>query len=190
MRPGILCSTDVRIDSPMRPLLKMSLLFTLFSLALLPGLLAQHADSMQAPFRRFPTVPPLNLLKVDSASYLTNKDLKKGRLTMIMYFSPECEHCKHQTEDLLASMDQFKNIEIVMATVQPFAQMKDFYNYYRIAEHPNIKMGRDEKAVLPGFYRIRSLPYIALYDKKGNFITSFEGNQKTSTLLTAFNKAD
>jgi thioredoxin-related protein len=104
-----------------------------------------------------------------------------------MFFSPDCEHCKHQTEAILADFKDFKDIEIVMATYQPFSEMKDFNTHYRIFDHPNIMMGRDEKFVLPGFYRIRNLPYLALYDKKGKLITTFEGNQKADTILDAFN---
>jgi thiol-disulfide isomerase/thioredoxin len=142
----------------------------------------------QAPYLRFPTIPPFSLLKVDSTTYLTKNDLKKHHLTLIMFFSPDCDHCKHQTEDLLAAMDKFKNVEIVMTTFQPFSEMKAFYNYYRIGDHPNIKMGRDEKYVLPPFYKIKNLPYLALYDTKGNLITTFEGNQKTDKIWNAFTK--
>src|SRR5579862_9039748 len=78
------------------------------------------ATDPRPEFLRFPTVPPFNLLKVDSATYLTKDDIKKHHLTMIMYFSPECDHCKHQTRDILEQSDKFKDIEIVMATYQPF----------------------------------------------------------------------
>jgi thioredoxin-related protein len=84
--------------------------------------------------------------------------------------------------------DKFKDIEIVMATYQPFEEMKAFNAHYRIFEHANIKLGRDEKFFLAPFYKIRNLPYLALYDKKGNLITTFEGNQKADTILNAFNK--
>ena len=151
-------------------------------------LMAQKIDSVQPAYLRFPTLPPLRLLKVDSVTYLTKEDIKKNRRTMVMFFSPDCEHCKHQTQDMLAEIDKFKDIEIVMATYQPFDEMKSFYNYYRIADHKNILMGRDEKFVLVPFYKIRSLPYMALYDAKGNLITTFEGNQKISTLISAFEK--
>ncbi|HTS44104.1 MAG TPA: hypothetical protein VMH01_06885 [Puia sp.] len=151
--------------------------------------MAAQNNAAQPPYLRFPTIPPLKLLKVDSATYLTKDDIKKNHRTIIMYFSPECEHCKHQTESILGSMDQFKDIEIVMATLLPFHEMKDFYEYYRIADHPNIKMGWDQTATLRGFYStMQSLPYLALYDKKGNLITTFEGSQKVSTILDAFNK--
>jgi thiol-disulfide isomerase/thioredoxin len=138
------------------------------------------------PYQRFPTIPPFNLREVDSATMLTKEDLKKHRPTLVMFFSPDCDHCKHQTENLLADMDKFKDIEIVMATYQPFEEMKDFNTHYHLADHPNIKIGRDEKFFLVPFYQVHNLPYLALYDKKGNLIKTFEGTQKTDTLLKAF----
>ncbi len=143
----------------------------------------------QAAYLRYPTLPPFRLLKLDSSSYLTKDDVKKGHRTLIMYFSPDCEHCQHETEAILANFSKFKDIEIVMATYQPFEELKAFNTKYKIYEHPNMKMGRDEKFFLPPFYKIRNLPYLALYDKKGNLITTFEGTQKVDTILNAFNKA-
>jgi thiol-disulfide isomerase/thioredoxin len=151
-----------------------------------PNQPATDPANAQAPFQRFPTIPPFRLLKLDSSSYLTKEDVKKGRRTIIMFFSPDCEHCKHQTENILADFKDFKDIQIVMATYQPFEEMKEFNAHYRMFEHPNVMMGRDEKFFLPPFYKIRNLPYLALYDKKGNLVTTFEGTQKTETILDAF----
>src|SRR5579871_2310803 len=152
----------------------------------LPNQPATDTSNASAPFMRYPTIPPFHLLKLDSTTYLTKDDLHKNRKTIVMYFSPDCEHCKHQTEAILADLKDFKDIEIVMATYQPFNEMKEFNEHYKVYQHPNILMGRDEKFVLPGFYRIRNLPYLALYDKKGNLITTFEGTQKADTLIKAF----
>ena len=135
---------------------------------------------------RYPTLPPFHLLKLDSSTYLTKDDVKKNRRTIVMFFSPDCEHCKHQTEAILADFSKFKDIEIVMATYQPFEELKEFNTHYRIYQYPNIKMGRDEKFFLPPFYKVRNLPYLALYDKKGQLITTFEGTQKVDTIMNAF----
>ena len=162
------------------------------STALLAQQPAQQAApdqaSNQAPYLRFPTIPPFHLLRLDSTTYLTKEDLKKNRRTIIMYFSPDCDHCKHQTESILQDFSKFKDIEIIMATYQPFEELKEFNTHYRIFEHPNMKLGRDEKFFLPPFYKIRNLPYLALYDKKGNLITTFEGTQKIDVILAAFDK--
>jgi thioredoxin-related protein len=140
----------------------------------------------QAPYLKYPTIPPFHLLKLDSTGYLTKEDLKKHRRTIVMFFSPDCDHCKHQTESILADFADFKDVEIVMATYQPFGELKEFNTHYRLFEHPNIKLGRDEKFFLAPFYKIRNLPYLALYDKKGNLITTFEGTQKVETIVKAF----
>jgi thiol-disulfide isomerase/thioredoxin len=155
----------------------------------LPNRPATDTANASAPYMRYPTVPPFRLLKLDSATYLTKDDLRKNRQTMVMYFSPDCEHCKHQTEAILADFKNFKDIEIVMATYQPFSEMKEFNEHYKIYEHPNILIGRDEQFRLPPFFKIKNLPYLALYDRKGNLITTFEGTQKTEDLLKAFSAA-
>jgi thioredoxin-related protein len=143
----------------------------------------QHPQKQQSP-----VIPPFHILKVDSSGYYTNTDLKKHHETIIMYFSPECEHCKHQTEDILNDMAKFRNIEIVMATYFPLKEMKEFYDHYEIAKYHNIIMGRDERYSIPSYYILHSFPFLALYDKNGKLITTLEGNQKTATLLDAFNK--
>ena len=151
-----------------------------------PAATTTPAPQDEAPYLKFPTIPPFHLLKLDSATYLTKDDIKKHRLTMVMFFSPDCDHCKHQTESILANTKKFKDVEIVMATYQPFSEMKEFYAHYHLNKHPNIKIGRDEKFFLAPFYKIRNLPYLALYDKKGHLITTFEGTQKAETILDAF----
>jgi thioredoxin-related protein len=142
--------------------------------------------NVDAPYMKVPYIPPFHLLKLDSATYLTKDDIKKNRRTIVMFFSPDCDHCKHQIEAILANFSKFKDIEIVMATYQPFEEMKEFNVHYKLYQHPNIKIGRDEKFFLAPYYKIHNLPYLALYDKKGNLITTFEGTQKADTILNAF----
>lgn len=87
-------------------------------------------------------------------------------------------------------MKELKRYQIVMVTYQPFNEMVDFYNEHKIADYSNIKMGRDTKFFLPPFFKIKSLPFQALYDKKGELITTFEGNVDVSKVLEAFAKKD
>lgn len=149
--------------------------------------LAQSAGTQpqEPPYKRFPTVPPISLLQTDSST-LTRDDLPKNHPVMIMYFSPTCEHCIHQMEDMLKENDALKHYEIVMATYQPFDEMVEFYKKYNLAHHTNYRMGRDTQFSLPPFFVIKSLPFFALYDKKGKLITTFEGNVKVDSLVKAF----
>lgn len=167
--------------------MKTRLLFLLLAF-IVKGASAQSLPPDSPAYKRFPTVPPFSILQVDSTTL--TKDKLKHQATIIMYFSPTCEHCKHQWEDMEKHMKDLKKYQIVMVTYQPFDEMVDFYKGHKIAEYPNIKMGRDTKFFLPPFFKIQSLHFQALYSKGGELITTFEGNVNIDKLLAAFTKAE
>jgi thiol-disulfide isomerase/thioredoxin len=158
----------------------------LYGLVLFLGISAHaQSDSIVPGYKRFPTIPPFTLLKVDSTNF-TRKNLARNKKTMIMFFSPGCDHCRHQTDSMLAHIDQFKDVEIVMATYQPFEDMKGFYNDYKLSKYSNIMVGRDTQYFFPPFYKISSLPFMILYSAKGKLITTFEGSTPVNKVLNAF----
>jgi len=165
--------------------MKTSLLSAIFIL-LSVIVYSQQDSTIQPPYKRFPTVPPFKLLKIDSTSYFTKNDLKKNKSVLIILFNPDCDHCKHEIEEIIKDMDEFKNIQIVMATMMPFDLMKSFYEKYGLAKFDNITMGRDFQYLLPSFFQIRFMPYLAMYDKKGNLLTTFEGTMKIEDLVNVF----
>lgn len=149
---------------------------------------AQSDSILQPPYKRFPTPPPFRLLLPDSSTYFTKADLPKKTQLLIMVFNPDCEHCKKETDELIGNIEKFKKIQIVMATWQPFAEMKKFYEDFQLYQHPNIRVGRDVSFIIPPFYNIRNLPFLALYDKKGDLITVAEGSLPMTKVLEIFNK--
>jgi thioredoxin-related protein len=159
------------------------LLFLVMAIGL-PLAAAAQKDTIKAPYLKFPTVPPFDLLQPDN-NHLTKDKMPKSKM-LLMYFSPTCDHCKHQTEDLLKDIDQFKDVQIVMATYQPMEELITFYQTYKLGNYPNIRVGRDTKFFLPPFFKMQNLPYLALYDKAGNLLTIFDGNRPVKKILTAF----
>ncbi|NML20973.1 redoxin domain-containing protein [Pseudoflavitalea sp. G-6-1-2] len=155
----------------------------LSSVLLMQWAAAQNIQKPEPPYKRFPSVPPIQLQQLDS-SMLTKDKLKKQPL-ILMFFSPTCDHCQHQIEEMVKNMDKLSQYQIVLASYSPKEEMEDFYKDYKLANYSNIKMGRDIKYLLPPFYDIRNLPYLALYNKKGDLITTFEGNVKVAKLLEA-----
>lgn len=89
-------------------------------------------------------------------------------------------------EFILKGIDSLKNVEIVLATFQPFAQMKDFSKKYNLTDHPNIYIGRDIKYFMPPFYNIHKLPFLALYNSNGKLITTYQAGATGETLVKAF----
>ena len=136
-------------------------------------------------YLRFPNLPPLSVIKVSDSTKFTKDDLKKNTATLIFIFSPDCSHCQHETEKLLAHINLFKKVQIVMSSPIEYVYLKKFYDEYKIADYPNITMGMDPGYFLGTFYHIRSFPALYLYDKKGNFLKAFDGSVPVEEIAAA-----
>ncbi|MBZ5857062.1 TlpA family protein disulfide reductase [Flavihumibacter profundi] len=149
---------------------------------------AQNTDpSVVAPFLRYPTIPPFEIKTLDGKT-IHREDLAKRQGTLIMFFSPDCHHCTEQVESIKAIINDFQKYNLVLATYQPMNDLQLFYDRYKLSEWKNLYLGRDEKFFFPPYYKIANLPFIALYDRKGNLLTSFQGTTPADKVLNGFAK--
>jgi thioredoxin-related protein len=145
-------------------------------------------DSTQAPYKRFPTFPPVKLLLPDSISYFTKTDLSKKSPVMLMLFNPGCSHCQHETEEIIKNIDRFKGKQIVMATMMPFDSMMTFREKYKLAQFNNIIVAQDTHFFLPPYFMVNSLPFLAFYNKKKELISVFEGSMPIEKVIAELKK--
>ncbi len=149
---------------------------------------AQGESAPEPPYKRFPSYPPVKLMLPDSVSYYSKEDLPKKSPVMLMLFSPDCDHCQHETEQIIQNIDKFKGIQIVMTTMQPFDSMMAFRERNQLARFSNIVVAHDNKIFTPTFFNIRSLPFLAFYNRKKELISVFEGTMKVEKMLEELKK--
>jgi thioredoxin-related protein len=166
--------------------MKKSILF--FSILVFVQIGFAQGDSTKAPYLRFPNFPPVKLLMPDSASYFTKDDLPKKSAVMLMLFNPQCDHCQHETEEIIKHIDQFKGIQIVMTTSMLFDSMMTFREKYKLADFKNIVVAQDTHFFLPSYFMIRNLPFLAFYNKKKELISVFEGSMPIEKALEELKK--
>ncbi len=147
------------------------------------GVIAQN--KALPPYLKNPVLPDFKILQKDSTTWFSKKDLKTGKPVMIMLFSPDCDHCQKQTKMILERIKDLGDLQIVMATFQPMDKMRKFYTDYGIAKYPNIRMGRDVPYFFGGFYRGRSIPYLAIYDRSQKLVKIYDGGATIDKLLEA-----
>ena len=164
----------------------MKYFLLVLSFVLTTDLFAQ-VDSIQPPFKKFPAFPPVKLLLPGNITF-TKYDLPKKKPVMLMIFSPMCEHCQHETEEMIKSIDKFNNSVIVMATMMPYDSMMSFRERNHLGQYENIIVGQDIQFFLPAFYKITNLPFLAFYDKKGRLISVFEGSMPIEKAFTELQK--
>lgn len=105
---------------------------------------------------------------------------------MLVLFSPDCDHCRHFTRDLLSHYNLFKKVQIVMASSMDYSIIQSFYSEFNIARYPAIQMGRDVNYFLGTFFQVTQFPSVFLYNKKGQLIQSFSGTIDVEKLATFF----
>jgi thioredoxin-related protein len=76
----------------------------------------------------------------------------------------------------------------VMASMYTISKLKEFYTTYQLDKLENITVGQDREFILGTYYKMKSLPFLAFYDKKGNLIDVFEGALPIDKILEKFQK--
>lgn len=144
----------------------------------LPGY-AQSTSKNIAPFK----------MELTNKTFFSAKDLKKNAPAMLVYFSPTCDHCQAFTRHMLEKKDAFKNVQIVMVTHLPVADIKKFEGEFELLKYPNIKTGTEGNAFLvPRFYDIRTFPFVALYNKKGLLQATYRQEPSVEAIIKELHK--
>lgn len=144
---------------------------------------AQIDSAKLAPFLRYPTLPPIQILLSDSSTTYTKAQIPTNKPVLFMIFSPDCSHCQKETEQMIDHINELKDAQIIMITHRPLWMMKDFITTYSLEKYSNIVVGKDVNYFTPTFFDIRNIPYMAIYDKKGNLIGGINGTYPIENVI-------
>ena len=119
------------------------------------------------------TIPPFKILLTNGKTFYA-KDLPHQKPVVIIYFSPDCEHCQTLMNAFFNKINNFKGAEIIMITFNPLNEVVKFEKNYHTYKYPNIMVGTEVPAFfLQLYYNLVNTPFTALYDKKGQYIYSY-----------------
>jgi thioredoxin-related protein len=112
--------------------------------------------------------------------------LKKNQPVILMYFSPECDHCKDLTKEIIKNGKSIATKQLIMITYFPVADVKKFANDLSIQKYPNIKVGTEGMTlIVQRHYNIRNFPFIVLYDKNGKLVKMFREQAPPADIVKA-----
>ena len=128
------------------------------------------------------TIAPFKITLVNGETYTANQ-LKKNTPTVLIYFSPGCDHCKNFTTELLKYKDALKDKQIVMVTYLPVTEIKPFDSTYHISSMPNFKIGTEGYTfIVRKYYDVQRFPFIVLYDKQMKLIKTLSPTDAPAVL--------
>jgi len=146
-----------------------------------------HAQSAgdSLPYLQHPELPAFRIQMLDSSTMFNTFNIKAGKKTVLMLFSPDCEHCQHMADSMRNHMEEMQDVQIYMFSFMDLYQIKHFAAKYKLNRYKNITFGKDIDFFFAGFYSLTSVPGIAIYDKKKRFVKLFNGGAKIEDLLAA-----
>lgn len=113
------------------------------------------------------TIAPFKITLVDGKTFTYNQ-LAKDKPTILVYFSPTCDHCQKFTEAMLKRKKELAGKQIVMVTYLPVSETKKFDDTYHVSSNPNIKVGTEGYSfIVQKYYNVQRFPFVVEYDKEG-----------------------
>jgi thioredoxin-related protein len=150
---------------------------------------AQNA-SQQEPkdslprYLKYPKLPAFNVLELDSSTIFNTYNIPQGKPIAIVFFDPNCKHCRASTGRLVRGMDSVKNVQFYFVTpIHDLSVSRNFNREFHLGDYKNIKIiGRDYEFFFMTNYGVRSLPDVAIYDAHKKFVKLIEGEFSASEI--------
>ncbi len=131
------------------------------------------------------SIPAFTVSALPDSSSFSNVQLVKNKPLVIMFFSPDCDHCHKQTKEIFAYKTELKNIPILMVSVAEYKEITGFYEDFNMESMPNVKVAKDNKNALWLLYRPTTFPSIYVYDAAGTLAKAYIGNVSIPYILDA-----
>jgi thioredoxin-related protein len=133
------------------------------------------------------TIPEFEYMGLDSSTKYYSKLIPKGRPTVFVYFSPDCDHCQEETEDWIKNINRLKKTRFFFITNDSLERLKIFNQVFKIYQYSNMELGWDYKWEFFNIFKPTGTPYLILYDKNNFLKAVIPGGAKSDTLISIIN---
>jgi peroxiredoxin len=107
---------------------------------------------------------------------------------VIIYFHPECEHCRYEAAEIGQNAADFGKCQLVMVTPDDsLPRIKAFCTENHLWEVDNIEILTDKKNHFPGFFGKTGIPSVFVYNTERKLIRFFRGETKIEAIINSIN---
>jgi hypothetical protein len=133
------------------------------------------------------TLPSFELLLPDGITRINTTEIKAGSPVVLLYFSPDCEHCQQETRSILHHMDSLRDVQFYFITNDSLDRIKLFRSVFQLDRYTNITLGWDAKFLFPRHFKDAYPPYMVLYDRQLRQLGVFNGEVEVSKIIALVN---
>ncbi|MBS1584958.1 MAG: redoxin domain-containing protein [Bacteroidetes bacterium] len=146
-------------------------------------------DADTLPYQKDPNLPAFEILELDSTTVFNSFNIPEGKPFVLFFFGAECGHCEQAFETLQKGWDSLQTADFYMMSFSPIYQIKEFAKKYHLDQHKNIKLvGMDQRMFFTGYYGVRAVPFIAVYDKHRKLVKAWNTHVSVKELWEEIQK--
>jgi glutaredoxin len=135
-------------------------------------------------------IPAFKLVLSDGKNYFNSAQIEKNKPLMLIYFDPDCDHCKQFAANLEKNIARFSNVQIVMICASPnLYLLKKFAVENKLSTYPNVKIGTEGiYHPVMNFYHVQITPFTAVYNSKAILVSSYRNVPSIEDLVAHLKK--
>lgn len=122
-------------------------------------------------------LPQFKFFKLDGKAY-SNANINQSKKTLFILFDCTCEHCQREAKELNTAYSKFKNVNILMVTLDESISIQKFFGSYApgLNLKPNVTVLQDKnKTFIPTFLPSK-YPAMYLYSPAGKLLVYSNGD--------------
>ena len=115
---------------------------------------------------------------------LTKSSLQAGRPVVILYFDPDCSHCKQTIEVLAEEIQGFEGMNLVLLSPADRGQVLPFTQEKGLLQRSNVLIGLVSAQEFLDTFGTTKLPTMLFYTASHNLVRAYKGPVDTEGMKT------
>lgn len=108
--------------------------------------------------------------------------------SVVVYFSPDCDHCQREAKSLRSHLADFRGIPIIMLSLEGAAETREFSRAYKLDSTPEVRFYLDRNHQFPLYFQTRGYPIILIYNSQHHLTRLFQGETSPADIIRALPK--
>jgi thiol-disulfide isomerase/thioredoxin len=130
-------------------------------------------------------LPNLTFEKLDGSAF--NFKSIDDKNVIVMFFSPDCEFCTEEINDLIKNIEQFNNTVILMISPSDTIILSKFYQEFEINKYENVIVLKDSIGKFKENFGSASIPTTILFNRNKEKLFKAEGSITSKRIVEIFN---
>ncbi|KQR71284.1 redoxin domain-containing protein [Pedobacter sp. Leaf176] len=122
-------------------------------------------------------LPQFKFFKLDGKPY-SNVNINQSKKTLFILFDCTCEHCQREAKELNNAYSKFKNVSVLMITLDEPVSIKKFFSSYApgLNLKPNVTVLQDKNRTFIPTFLPTKYPAMYLYSPSGKLLVYSNGD--------------